>query len=63
MFVPKGLTAAVRISSAADEEIAVGIVVVLDAALAITTRVGATWDAARVRGRLRRLGVRHRPSA
>jgi DNA-binding CsgD family transcriptional regulator len=36
---------------------------VLDEALAITTRIGATWDAARVRGRLRRLGVRNRPSA
>ena len=35
----------------------------LDEALSLTTRVGATWDAARVRGRLRRLGVRHRPTA
>jgi len=32
----------------------------LDRALAIDTRVGASWDAARVRGRLRRLGVRRR---
>ena len=32
----------------------------LDQALAIHVRVGATWDAARVRGRLRRLGVRRR---
>jgi DNA-binding CsgD family transcriptional regulator len=34
----------------------------LDEALSIATRVGATWDAARVRRRLRRLGVRRRPS-
>jgi DNA-binding CsgD family transcriptional regulator len=32
----------------------------LDRALAISTQVGASWDAARVRGRLRRLGVRRR---
>jgi len=32
----------------------------LDEALTISTRVGASWDAARVRGRLRRLGVRRR---
>ena len=32
----------------------------LDRALAIDTHVGAGWDAARVRGRLRRLGVRRR---
>jgi DNA-binding CsgD family transcriptional regulator len=32
----------------------------LDRALAINTQVGASWDAARVRGRLRRLGVRRR---
>ena len=31
-----------------------------DRALAINTRVGADWDAARVRGRLRNLGVRRR---
>src|SRR4029077_406222 len=31
-----------------------------DRALAINTGVGATWDAARVRGRLRNLGVRRR---
>jgi DNA-binding CsgD family transcriptional regulator len=31
-----------------------------DRALAITVEVGASWDAARVRGRLRRLGVRRR---
>jgi DNA-binding CsgD family transcriptional regulator len=33
----------------------------LDTALTISVRVGASWDAARVRGRLRRLGVRRRP--
>jgi DNA-binding CsgD family transcriptional regulator len=32
----------------------------LDRALAIDTRVGASWDAARVRRRLRQLGVRRR---
>jgi len=32
----------------------------LDKALTISARVGAGWDAARVRGRLRRLGVRRR---
>jgi DNA-binding CsgD family transcriptional regulator len=32
----------------------------LDSALTIVTRAGATWDVARVRGRLRRLGVRRR---
>ncbi len=34
----------------------------LDQALTISTRVGANWDAARVRGRLRRLGVRRHPA-
>jgi DNA-binding CsgD family transcriptional regulator len=34
----------------------------LDEALTISARVGAGWDVARVRGRLRRLGVRRRPS-
>ena len=34
----------------------------LDEALKILARVGAGWDAARVRGRLRRLGVRRGPS-
>src|ERR1700677_3934063 len=34
----------------------------LDQALTISARVGASWDAARIRGRLRRLGVRGRPS-
>jgi DNA-binding CsgD family transcriptional regulator len=32
----------------------------LDSALLINARAGASWDAARVRGRLRRLGVRRR---
>ncbi len=32
----------------------------LDEALAIYARVGAAWDASRVRGRLRKLGVRRR---
>jgi DNA-binding CsgD family transcriptional regulator len=32
----------------------------LDEALTIAARAGASWDAARVRGRLRRLGVRRR---
>jgi DNA-binding CsgD family transcriptional regulator len=32
----------------------------LDRALAINAQAGASWDAARVRGRLRRLGVRRR---
>jgi DNA-binding CsgD family transcriptional regulator len=35
----------------------------LDRALAITLQVGASWDAARVRGRLRRLGVRRSAAA
>jgi DNA-binding CsgD family transcriptional regulator len=34
----------------------------LDTALTISTRVGASWDAARIRGRLRRLGVQRRPA-
>ena len=36
---------------------------VLDQALVVTTEVGATWDSARIRSRLRRLGVRRQPSA
>jgi DNA-binding CsgD family transcriptional regulator len=40
-----------------------GAIEVLDEALSVATRVGANWDAARIRGRLRRLGVRHRPTA
>ena len=35
----------------------------LETALTVTTDVGATWDSARIRSRLRRLGVRRRPSA
>ena len=35
----------------------------LDKALTVTTEVGATWDSARIRSQLRRLGVRRRPSA
>jgi DNA-binding CsgD family transcriptional regulator len=37
-----------------------GRVLALDRALTISARVGASWDAARVRSRLRRLGVRRR---
>jgi DNA-binding CsgD family transcriptional regulator len=40
-----------------------GAVKTLDKALTVTNEVGAIWDSARVRSRLRRLGVRHRPSA
>jgi DNA-binding CsgD family transcriptional regulator len=40
----------------------VAAIAALDEALTILTRIGASWDAARVRGRLRRLGVRRRPS-
>lgn len=35
----------------------------LDRALGIYGQAGASWDAARVRGRLRRLGVRRRPAS
>lgn len=35
-------------------------VAALDEALTVSSRIGASWDAARVRGRLRRLGVRRR---
>jgi DNA-binding CsgD family transcriptional regulator/tetratricopeptide (TPR) repeat protein len=38
----------------------VAAIAALDEALTISTRVGAGWDATRVRGRLRRLGVRRR---
>jgi DNA-binding CsgD family transcriptional regulator len=34
----------------------------LDEALTISARVGASWDVTRIRGRLRRLGVRRRPA-
>jgi DNA-binding CsgD family transcriptional regulator len=37
-----------------------GAIASLDRALAINVQVGASWDAARVRGRLRKLGVRRR---
>jgi DNA-binding CsgD family transcriptional regulator len=37
-------------------------IAVLDTALTIAARAGASWDAARIRGRLRRLGVRRRPA-
>jgi DNA-binding CsgD family transcriptional regulator len=37
-----------------------GAIACFDEALAITARVGAEWDSARLRGRLRRLGVRRR---
>jgi DNA-binding CsgD family transcriptional regulator len=37
-----------------------GAIASLDRALAISVQVGASWDAARVRGRLRKLGVRRR---
>jgi DNA-binding CsgD family transcriptional regulator len=33
-----------------------------DEALTLTTAVGADWDSARIRARLRRLGIRRRPS-
>jgi len=37
-------------------------IVALDQALTISAHVGANWDVARIRGRLRRLGVRRRPA-
>jgi DNA-binding CsgD family transcriptional regulator len=37
-----------------------GAVKALDEALTITGQVGANWDATRLRGRLRKLGVRRR---
>jgi DNA-binding CsgD family transcriptional regulator len=40
----------------------VSAIAALDQALTISTRVGASWDAARIRGRLRRFGVRRRPA-
>jgi DNA-binding CsgD family transcriptional regulator len=46
----------VRITSG-DKDYAVGC---FDKALSITTRLGADWDSARLRSRLRRLGVRRR---
>jgi DNA-binding CsgD family transcriptional regulator len=47
----------VRVAGGGDAELAVGS---FDEALSITTRIGAEWDSARLRGRLRRLGVRRR---
>jgi len=35
----------------------------LEEALTITTRVGANWDATRIRSRLRRMGIRRRPAS
>jgi DNA-binding CsgD family transcriptional regulator len=37
-----------------------GAITAFDRSLSINTRVGAIWDAARVRGRLRTLGLRRR---
>lgn len=37
-----------------------GAIASLDRALEVNVHVGASWDAARVRGRLRKLGVRRR---
>jgi DNA-binding CsgD family transcriptional regulator len=39
-----------------------GAVNALDEALTITSQIGANWDATRLRGRLRKLGVRRRAS-
>jgi DNA-binding CsgD family transcriptional regulator len=39
-----------------------GAIDAFDKALLVTTSVGANWDSARIRARLRRLGVRRRPS-
>jgi DNA-binding CsgD family transcriptional regulator len=47
----------VRVASGGDTALAIGS---FDEALSITTRTGAEWDSARLRGRLRRLGVRRR---
>ena len=35
----------------------------LEEGLTITTRVGANWDATRIRSRLRRMGIRRRPAS
>jgi DNA-binding CsgD family transcriptional regulator/tetratricopeptide (TPR) repeat protein len=40
-----------------------GAIDAFDKALLVTTSVGANWDSARIRARLRRLGVRRRPSS
>ena len=47
----------VRVAAGGDTTLAIGS---FDEALSITTRTGAEWDSARLRGRLRRLGVRRR---
>jgi DNA-binding CsgD family transcriptional regulator len=47
----------VRVATGGDTALAIGS---FDEALSITTRTGAEWDSARLRGRLRRLGVRRR---
>jgi DNA-binding CsgD family transcriptional regulator len=47
----------VRVAAGGDAALAIGS---FDEALSITTRLGAEWDSARLRGRLRRLGVHRR---
>ena len=47
----------VRVAAGGDTALAINS---FDEALSITTRTGAEWDSARLRGRLRRLGVRRR---
>ncbi|MHB1929150.1 MAG: helix-turn-helix transcriptional regulator, partial [Acidimicrobiales bacterium] len=47
----------VHVAAGGDSALAIGS---FDEALSITTRTGAEWDSARLRGRLRRLGVRRR---
>jgi DNA-binding CsgD family transcriptional regulator len=47
----------VRVAAGGDTALAIGS---FDEALSITTRTGAEWDSSRLRGRLRRLGVRRR---
>jgi DNA-binding CsgD family transcriptional regulator len=47
----------VRLAGDGDAALAIGS---FDEALSITSRTGAEWDSARLRGRLRRLGVRRR---
>ena len=46
-----------RVAAGGDKALATGS---FDGALSITVRTGAEWDSARLRGRLRRLGVRRR---
>jgi DNA-binding CsgD family transcriptional regulator/tetratricopeptide (TPR) repeat protein len=47
----------VRVTADGDTALAISC---FDEALSITARIGAEWDSARLRGRLRRLGVRRR---